>query len=166
MDIPAPALPLVVAARQHLSKRYAAGVDQVLWDAEKRPMPDSAAVRAVINAGSRAEPLDMASALVLVQVIRQGVDVLEYELFEAVRTAGITDTAVAAVLGLSDEAAARARRQWLSDRQTVPPDPPGQLEARAPGRARARPGRRAGVRAPAGTRPGASQQEPQAAASG
>lgn len=150
MDIPAPVPQLVAAARQHLSKRYAAGVDQVLWDAEKRPMPDPAAVRAVITAGSRAEPLDIASALVLVQVIRQGVDVLEYELFEAVHAVGITDAAVAAVLGLSDEAAAQARRQWLSGRQAVPPAHPGQLQSGATGRARARSGRRAGERAPAG----------------
>src|SRR5262249_50863039 len=117
MDIPAPAARLVAAARQHLSKRYASGVDRVLWEAEQRPMPDPAAVRAVIAAGSGAEALDIASSLILVQVIRQGVDALEFELFEAVRAAGITDAAVAAVLGLSGEAAAQARQQWLSDRQ-------------------------------------------------
>jgi 2-hydroxychromene-2-carboxylate isomerase len=119
MDIPVPAPQLVAAARQHLSERYAAGVDRVLWDAEKRPMPDSAAVRAVIAANSSAEALDLASALVLVQVIRQRVDVLEYELFAAVRAAGITDAAVAAVLGLADESAAQARQRWLSDRKTA-----------------------------------------------
>jgi hypothetical protein len=150
MDVPVPAPQLVAAARQHLSGRYAAGVDRVLWDAEKRPMSDSAAVQAVIAANSRAEPLDLASALVLVQVIRQRVDMLEYELFEAVRAAGITDAAVAAVLGLSDESAAQARQRWLSDRKAAPTAQPGRLRANGASVSRPRSARRGGEPTPAG----------------
>lgn len=150
MDIPVPAPQVAEAARQHLSERYAAGVDRVLWDAEKRPMPDTAAVRAVVAEGSHAEPLDIASALVLVQVIRQSVDALEYELFEAVRAAGITDAAVAAVLGLPGESAAQARQRWLSDRKAAPPAQPGQLRANGASVSRRRSGRRGSEPAPAG----------------
>lgn len=125
MDTPAPAPEMVAAARRHLNERYAAGVDQVLWQAEKRPMPDTAAVSAVIAAGNRAEPLDIASALLLVQTIRHGVDQLEYALFGAAREAGIAAAAIAAVLGLPDEAAAQARERWLTARRPVfPAQPP------------------------------------------
>jgi hypothetical protein len=150
MDIPAPAPQLVAAARQRLAERYAAGVDRVLWETEQRPMPDPAAVSAVITAGGSAEPLDIASALVLVQAIRQDVDLLEFGLFEAARAAGIADTAVAAVLGLPGEAAAAARQRWLSDRQPVPPVQPARLRASPAGLGRPRPSRRGGERAPAG----------------
>ena len=35
---------MVAAARRHLTERHATGVDRLLWDAEKRPMPDQDAV--------------------------------------------------------------------------------------------------------------------------
>ncbi len=124
MDTPVPAPEMVAAARRHLNERYAAGVDQVLWQTEKRPMPDPAAVSAVIAAGDRAESLDIVSALLLVQTIRHSVDQLEYALFEAAREAGIAAAAIAAVLGLPDEAAAQARERWLTARRRVFPAPP------------------------------------------
>lgn len=129
MDTPVPAPEMVAAARRHLNERYAAGVDRVLWQAEKRPMPDPAAVSAVVAAGNRAEPLDIASALLLVQTIRHSVDQLEYALFGAAREAGIAAAAIAAVLGLPDEAAAQARERWLTARRPVFPAQPPPAES-------------------------------------
>jgi 2-hydroxychromene-2-carboxylate isomerase len=131
VDTPVPVPQLVTAARQHLTERYAAGVYQVLWQTEQRPMPDPDAVKAVIAADGGADPLDIGSALLLVQAIRMGLDQLEYDLFEAAREAGITDAAIAAVLGLPDEAAARARQRWLTARLAIPSAEPAELKAEA-----------------------------------
>jgi hypothetical protein len=120
MEAPAPAPDMVTAARRHLTERYAAGVDRLLWDGGKRPMPDLDAITSAIKAGAQAEPLDIASALVLVQAARLGLDHLEHDLFDAAATAGVSTTAVAAVLDLPDEAAAHARRRWLAKRRALP----------------------------------------------
>ena len=120
MDAPAPAPEMVSSARRHLNERYAAGVDRLLWHGEKRPMPDPDAITAVITAGDKAEPLDIASALVLVQSARLSLDHLEHDLFEAAQAAGISATGIAAVLELPDETAAQARQQWLAQRRALP----------------------------------------------
>ncbi|HEX6518783.1 MAG TPA: hypothetical protein VF070_02040 [Streptosporangiaceae bacterium] len=120
MNAPAPDPEVVAAARQHLNERYATGVDRLLWEAEKRPMPDSDAMAAVITPGGRAEALDIASALVLVQAARLNLDHLEHDLFEGAHAAGITAMAIAAILELPDEAAARERREWLAKRRALP----------------------------------------------
>ncbi|HZR48111.1 MAG TPA: hypothetical protein VFB06_01190 [Streptosporangiaceae bacterium] len=65
MEPPAPAPEMVDAARRHLTGQYASGVDLLLWDLEKRPMPDGDAVQAVVSAradGHRPDALDIASA--------------------------------------------------------------------------------------------------------
>lgn len=107
MDAPAPAPEMVTAARRHLSDRYAAGVDRLLWDNDKRPMPDLDAVTAVIGAAGHAEVLDIASALVVVHASRLGLDHIEHDLLQAAHAVGLTDEAIAAVLDLPGEAAAR-----------------------------------------------------------
>jgi len=120
MDAPVPDPEMAARARQHLNERYAIGVDRLLWEADKRPMPDVDAVAAVIAADGQAEALDIASALLLVHTARLRLDHLEHELFEAAQAAGITNLAIAAVLDLPDEAAAHARRQWLAERRMLP----------------------------------------------
>jgi hypothetical protein len=111
---------MVAAARRQLTGRYATGVDRLLWETEKRPMPDPDAVAAVIAAADHAEPLDIASALVLSQEARLSLDHLEHDLFEAARAAGITAAAIAAVLELPGETAVQARRRWLAKRRAMP----------------------------------------------
>src|SRR5437763_12099982 len=104
---------MVSASRRHLTDRYADGVDRLLWDAEKRFIPDPDAIRSVIAAAraGRAEALDIGAALVLLQAARLELDWLEYETFEAAHGVGMRDEAVAAVLELPDAAAAEARYQ-------------------------------------------------------
>jgi hypothetical protein len=123
MDIPAPAPApeTVAAARRHLTERYAAGVDRLLWETGQRPMPDLAAITDVLAADGQAGPVDIGCALVLVQAIRLGLDHLEHDLFEAASGAGVTTKAVAAVLDLTDAAAAEARHRWLAKRRALPP---------------------------------------------
>ena len=121
MDIPAPAPETVAAARRYLTERYAAGVDRLLWETGQRPMPDLAAITEVLAADGQAGPVDIGCALVLVQAIRLGLDHLEHDLFEAASRAGVTTKAVAAVLDLTDEAAAEARHRWLAQRRALPP---------------------------------------------
>ena len=63
---------MVTASRRHLTERYASGVDLLLWETEKRLIPDLDAIRSVTEAAAsgRAEGLDMGAALVLVQAAR------------------------------------------------------------------------------------------------
>lgn len=133
MDAPAPAPEMVTAARRHLTTRYATGVDRLLWETEKHPMPDAAAITAAVAAGDRADALDIASALVLVQASRLGLDHLEHDLFAAGQAAGITAAAIAAVLDLPDEAAAEARQRWLAGRRAMPHADAGLLRIGAQG---------------------------------
>jgi len=120
MDAPAPAPQMVAAARRRLTERHATGVDRLLWDAEKRPMPDQDAIAAVTAAAGQAAPLDIASALILMQEARLVLDHLEHDLFQAARAAGIAAAAIAAVLELPDEAAAQARQRRLTRRRAMP----------------------------------------------
>jgi hypothetical protein len=110
------------ASRRHLTERYASGVDLLLWETEKRLIPDLDAIKAVTEAATagRAEGLDMGAALVLVQAARLGLDRLEYELFEAAHAMGMRPEAIAAVLDLPDAAAAAERRRWLEARHALP----------------------------------------------
>ena len=87
VEPPAPSPEIVGASRRHLTERYASGVDLLLWETEKRLIPDLDALRSVTEAAAsgRAEGLDMGAALVLVQAARLGLDRLECELFEAAR---------------------------------------------------------------------------------
>ena len=112
---------MVAASRRHLTERYATGVDLLLWETEKRLVPDLDAIRSVTQAAAagRAEGLDMGAALVLVQAARLGLDRLEHELFEAARAMGMRPEAIAAVLGLPGAAAAEKRHRWLETRRAL-----------------------------------------------
>src|ERR1019366_498734 len=85
MEPPAPSPDMVTASRRHLTERYAAGVDRLLWDTEKRIVPDLDAIRSVIDAASsgHAEALDIGAGLVLVQAARLEGDRLEHDVFES-----------------------------------------------------------------------------------
>src|ERR1700745_197673 len=113
---------MVSASRRHLTERYASGVDLLLWETEKRLIPDLDAIRSVTEGGAsgRAEGLDMGAALVLVQAARLGLDRLEGELFEAAHAMGMSPEAIAAVLELPDAAAAEKRQRWLAQRGRPP----------------------------------------------
>jgi hypothetical protein len=123
---------MVAASRRHLTERYAAGVDLLLWETEKRLLPDLDAIRSATQAAAagRAEGLDLGAALVLVQAVRLGLDRLEAELFEAARAMGMRPEAIAAVLDLPDAAAAEKRQRWLEGRRALPYVP---AEAQRPG---------------------------------
>ena len=122
VEPPAPSLEMVTASRRHLTERYASGVDLLLWETEKRIIPDLDAIKSVTDAAAsgRAEGLDMGAALVLVQAARLGLDRLEAELFEAARAMGMPLEAIAAVLELPDGAAAEERQRWLEERRALP----------------------------------------------
>jgi hypothetical protein len=113
---------MVSASRRHLTDRYAAGVDRLLWDTEKRLLPDLDAIRSVIAAAQdrQAEALDVGASLVLLQAARLELDRLEYETFEAAHTMGMRDEAIAAVLELPDATAAEARYRALETRRALP----------------------------------------------
>jgi hypothetical protein len=113
---------MVMASRRHLTERYAAGVDRLLWDTEKRLVPDLDAIRSVVDAASagHAEALDIGAGLVLLQAARLEVDRLEYDLFEGAHAMGMGEEAIAAVLDLPDAATAAKRRRWLKARRALP----------------------------------------------
>jgi hypothetical protein len=113
---------MVDASRRHLTERYASGVDLLLWETEKRLVPELDAIKAVTEAADsgRAEGLDIGAALVLVQAVRLGLDRLECELFDAARAMGMRPEAMAAVLDLPDGAAAEKRHRWLQARRALP----------------------------------------------
>ena len=113
---------MVDASRRHLTERYASGVDLLLWETEKRLVPELDAIKAVTGAAAsgRAEGLDMGAALVLVQAVRLGLDRLECELFDAAQAMGMRPEAIAAVLDLPDGAAAEKRHRWLETRRALP----------------------------------------------
>ena len=94
----------------------------MLWDTEKRLVPDLDAIRSVIDAASsgHAEALDIGAGLVLLQAVRLEVDRLEHDVFEGAHGLGMGEEAVAAVLDLPDAAAASKRRRWLKGRRALP----------------------------------------------
>jgi hypothetical protein len=113
---------MVDASRRHLTERYASGVDLLLWETEKRLIPDLDAIKSVTEAAAsgQAEGLDMGAALVLVQAVRLALDRLEGELFEAAHGIGMRSEAIAAVLDLPDATAADKRQRWLEARRALP----------------------------------------------
>jgi hypothetical protein len=113
---------MVDASRRHLTERYASGVDLLLWETEKRLVPDLDAIKAVADAAvsGQAEGLDMGAALVLVQAARLGLDRLECDLFDVAHAMGMRPEAIAAVLELPDAAAAEKRYRWLKARRALP----------------------------------------------
>jgi hypothetical protein len=118
---------MVTASRRHLTERYASGVDLLLWETEKRLIPDLDAIKSVTEAAAsgQTEGLDLGAALVLVQAARLGLDLLEYELFEAAHAMDMRPEAIAAVLDLPDAASARKRQRWLKARRAEAGGDPG-----------------------------------------
>jgi hypothetical protein len=96
---------LVAASRRHLTERYAAGVDRLLWRTDQRLIPDAAVISLVADAAMAglAGPLDLGAALVLIQVGRLRLDGLEHEIFQGPHVAGIRRDALAAILGFPDD---------------------------------------------------------------
>jgi hypothetical protein len=123
---------MVSASRRHLTDRYAVGVDRLLWDTEKRLLPDLDAIKLAIAAaeGGRAEALDVGATLVLLQAARLELDRLEYQALTAAHAMGMRDEAVAAVLELPDGATAAARFRALRARRALPYEP---LDVGTPG---------------------------------
>ena len=121
VEPPAPSPEVVSASRRHLTERYASGVDLLLWETEKRLVPDLDAIKAVTDAAvsGQAEGLDMGAALVLVQAVRLGLDRLECDLFDVAHAMGMRPEAIAAVLELPDAAAAEKRHRWLKTRRDL-----------------------------------------------
>ena len=74
---------VVTASRAHLTSRYATGLDSFLWETDRVPLTDRAAIQAValaVRAGHTGLGRDLVAALVLVQVARQELEAEETEL--------------------------------------------------------------------------------------
>jgi hypothetical protein len=139
---------MVSASRRHLTERYATGVERLLWETEKRYIPDLDVIRLVTDAAAagQADALDLGAALVLVQAGRLQLDGLEYEIFEGAHAVGMRQEAIAAILELPDAAAAGERRRWLEERQALrqaEAEQPRRGELDTPAEAAARAGLRA-----------------------
>ena len=95
--LPVPSPDVVSAARAYLTPRYAVGLDDFLWDSEQRPLPDLAAIDAVIGASGRAEAgagdqpstMDIAAVMVVLAAARQDMDRTEARLLAAARASGM-----------------------------------------------------------------------------
>jgi hypothetical protein len=102
---------------------YARGVDRLLWDLEKRPMPDAEAVKAVITANASedsVDALDIGAALVLLHAMRLELDCMEADVLDAARATGLGDESLAAVMDLPDAAAVCVWERWLNTRRKLP----------------------------------------------
>ncbi|MEO5877497.1 MAG: hypothetical protein ABIS86_08740 [Streptosporangiaceae bacterium] len=122
-DLPAPPPDMVVSARAHLANRFADGVDELMWEARRQPMPDTDAIKKVLAQFARGGDLlapDLAAALIVMQAVRLDLDRLEADLLDAVRESGMTWDQVALVLGLPDAAAAQRRYQQMAVRRELP----------------------------------------------
>lgn len=122
-DIPVPSPEMVTASRRHLTERYAVGVDRLLWELEKRTMPDLDAVRAVVSAASadgKVDALDVGAALVAMRAVRLDVDLLEADVLDVAEVSGVSAESVAAVLELPGATAARAWHELLVSRRRLP----------------------------------------------
>ncbi|WP_242882261.1 hypothetical protein [Actinomadura litoris] len=131
--LPAPRPEEVRAARVHLTSRHATGLDEFLWEARKRPMPDSAAVNAVIAASGQARrdgcdappPMDVAAALILLSALRSNLDLAEARLLGTAQVSGVGLEQLAAILGISvrETEERRGRLETLLDRCAALPSP-------------------------------------------
>ena len=121
-DVPMPSQEMVEAARNHLTGKYARGLDQVLWESDKYPLPDLEAVRAVLAVvhNQTATGPDLAAALVLVQAARLTADRLEADVIQAAREAGISWAQLASVLDLPGGEAAGKRYRNMLTRRDMP----------------------------------------------
>jgi hypothetical protein len=93
---------VVTASRRHLTSRYATGVDSFLWETDQIPLPDRAAIQAVVlaaRAGRTGLSQDLVAALVLIQVVRRELEAEETELHAAAGHAGLSRETLAVVSG-------------------------------------------------------------------
>ncbi|WP_344591537.1 hypothetical protein [Actinomadura vinacea] len=117
-------------------------MDEVLWEARERPMPDRDAIDAIITASARAQRgtadhpglVEVAAALVVLGAVRLNLDQTEARLLNTAQASGMSFDQIAAIFGLSAEAALERYRQLKPrlDEPAAPPPPP------LPGRATAR----------------------------
>lgn len=120
---PAPTPDTVTASRRHLTTGYASGVDRLLWDMDKRPMPDLDAVRAVVAASQADKPvdaLDIGAAVILLLEMRLELDCLEADVLDAALDSGLGFESLAAVLELPDPVLVRSRLEYLLARRELP----------------------------------------------
>lgn len=143
-DVPMPSQEMVEAARNHLTGKYARGLNQVLWESDKYPLPDLEAVRAVLAVvhNQAATGPDLAAALVLVQAARLTVDRLEADAIQAAREAGISWEQLASVLDLSGGEAAGKRYRDMLTRRDMPNLERAPHRLTPPSRSRSAPGSR------------------------
>lgn len=152
-DIPVPSPEMVTASRRHLTERYAVGVDRLLWELEKRTMPDLDAVRAVLSdasADGKVDALDVGAALVTMRAVRLDMDLLEADVLDAAGANGVSAESVAAILELPDAAAARAWHELLASKRRLPraeAEPARQAPREAAREAAERAGRRVSLAA-------------------
>jgi len=93
---------VVTASRRHLTSRYATGLDSFLWDTDQIPLPDRAAIQAVLleaRSGRTGLGRDLVAALVLIQVVRRELAAEEAELHAAAGHAGLSREILAVVSG-------------------------------------------------------------------
>jgi hypothetical protein len=117
--LPAPSPEMVRAARAYLTPRYAAGVDEALWEVLEQPLPDLDAIDAVIAASDRArsgagdqpQPMEVAAALVVLGAARLDLDQTEARLLNAAQAAAMRWEQIAAILDLSVDETEERHRQ-------------------------------------------------------
>jgi hypothetical protein len=134
--LPAPSPEMVRAARAYLTPRYAAGVDQVLWELMEQPLPDLDAIDALLADSDRAQrgpgdqpqPMEVAAALVVLGAARLDMDQTEARLLDAAQASAMGWEQIAVILGLTVQEAEERHRQ-LKPRldepiaQVLPPRP-------------------------------------------
>jgi hypothetical protein len=117
--LPAPSPEMVRAARAYLTPRYAAGVDQVLWELMEQPLPDLDAIDALLADSDRAQrgpgdqpqPMEVAAALVVLGAARLDMDQTEARLLDAAQASAMGWEQIAAILGLTVQEAEERHRQ-------------------------------------------------------
>jgi hypothetical protein len=93
---------VVTASRRHLTSRYVTGLDGFLWDTDRRPLPDRAAIHAAVvaaRAGRTGLCRDLVAALVLIQIVRRELEAEETELHAAAGHAGLSRETLPVVSG-------------------------------------------------------------------
>lgn len=121
---PAPSPLRVKEAREHVTGRFARGVDWFLWETYKRPLADVEAVTRVLEAAGdgRAIDSDLSAALVLVRAAILDLERLTLRTLLAARQEKLSDDAIAVALDLPFAAAAQRYARWLTRQAALPVD--------------------------------------------
>lgn len=123
---------MVKAARAYLTRRYAHGLEQMLWEDDAYPIGDMEAIEAVRVAAiaatttDRLPGADLAAALVLVQAARLDLDRLEAKMLQAAQDAELSWDAIASILGLASPELAEEHFRQMTKRESEAIDPPRQ----------------------------------------